>query len=121
MKNLLKLGLIIAVLLVLGGCVLVIPSTPGNPSGNPPPVITPVPISNTVTYVDIVSSDGVHGSLYIDGIYEGDIQPYGTLVISNITPGTHTLTLDTLPYTTFTINVTYNGQTINIDWSGNAW
>ncbi len=116
MKNLKKLFLIGLILLFVGaGCVPVI-VIPENP--------TPLPgggssqtVANTIY---IVSSDGVHGDVYIDNTYVGTLNPYGTLDMYNISFGIHTLTLNTLPYTTFTINVVYDGQTFNIDWSGNV-
>ncbi len=110
-KLLFLVGLVI--LLLGGGCVVVIPTapTPGpGPGGG-------IATANTIY---IYSSDGVHGDVYIDGAYVGTLSPYGTLDMHNISYGIHTLTLDTLPYTSYTINVTYDGQTISIDWYGNA-
>ncbi len=119
-KKLLLLSLVVITFLVVGGCnpVVVIP---GNPTPPPGGGVTQPPTNTVASTIYISSYDGVHGSVYIDGAYMGVLTVYGTLSVYNISYGTHTLTLDTLPYTTYTINVTYDGQTINIDWNGNAW
>jgi len=115
--NLILLGMLI--LFFLGGCSINIVSPPVGP-GPGPGVSNPTVSSGPVTIL-ITSSDGVHGSVYIDGIYEGELNPNDTLTAYNISIGIHTLTLSTLPYTTYTINVQYDNQIINIDWNGNAW
>ncbi len=119
MKNILRLSIAVLVILLLGGCVVIIPNTPTQPPPVTQPSPTSTPISNLAT-ITIVSSDGVHGSVYIDGIYQGILQPNGTLTTYGIDYGTHTLTLDTVVYS-YSIDVTTNGQTINIDWYGNSW
>ncbi len=118
MKNSTKLLFLVGIIILLlgGGCVVFIPTapTPGPGPGGTGGGTT------TASTIYIYSSDGVHGNVSIDGAYVGTLSPYGTLDMHNISYGTHTLTLDTLPYTSYTINVTYDGQTISIDWYGNV-
>ncbi len=122
MKKILKLVFLsMLILLFLGGCDVLVVSPPAGPGPSTGTGIVNPPVSSGLVTILITSSDGVHGSVYIDGAYVGDLQPNDTLSVYNISTGTHTLTLNTLPYTTYTINVQYDNQIINIDWYGNAW
>ncbi len=127
MKILLGLTIFALVSLFFIGCNLptIIPgiSTP-TPTTVPPtatPTETPAVTGNMVSYLYLNSFDGVHGNIYIDGVYKGYLPPKGILNLYNLTVGNHVLTIDTLPNAHPTINVVQNGQDIYMNWQGQVW
>ena len=106
MKKFVKIGLFALML------ILVFTFFTGCDGGVIPPIIT----SSYTVYFS--SYDGVSGSLYVDGSYEGYLYPYGN-ISAYLSAGSHSVTFNGSFYGYITVS--YSGETFSLDSYGNIY
>ena len=118
MKNFKLLLFFISLLFIF----LIVGCSTTNPNlSTPTPVPTSTSAQGIISYLYLDSDDGIYGNVYIDGKLKGYLPPNGTLNLYNLQIGNHILTIDTLPNTSLTITILYNGQNIYINQAGSVW
>jgi len=72
----------------------------------------------TASYVYIESWDGIYGDIYLDNAYIGYLWPWDWVTAYNVSYGNHTVSIyqGGWLYSTYSINVSYTGQTSYVYW-----